>query len=117
MKTPRLPLAELYVAVADGGVGELVGVGAGDHGGVFGAGGDAGGQVFGGLVCLAQGERDEVVGVGLERGDDGGGDGLQHAVEIEIGDAGFAEGGEANAVGRLPDLGVVRNLRCANKFR
>ena len=60
---------------------------------------------------FAQCERNEVVGVGFERGGNGRGNGLEHAVEIEVGEAGFAEGGEADAVGGLADLGIVRDLR------
>lgn len=114
-----LAVAELDVAVADGGLRELVGVGAGDHGGLgcFGlvAGEDVGVDVesFGGF---AQGERDEVVGVGVECGRDGGGDGLEHTVEIEVGNAGFAVGGEANAVGGLADGGIVRNFDGSHKM-
>ena len=115
-----LAVAELDVTVTDGGVGELVGVGAGDHGGLgyfglgVGSGVEAGVTVFGGLV---QSEWDEVVGVGVEGGGDGGGDGLEHAVEIEVGDAGLAVGGEANAIGGLPDRGIVRHFDGAHKIR
>jgi len=106
-----LAAAELDVAMADGGVGELVGVGAGDHG-VFGRGlgGFRGVGGLEGIGVFAQRERNEVVSVGLEGGDDGDGDSLEHAVEIGGVDAGFAVGSEADAVGRLADLGFARDL-------
>ena len=92
-------VAEGDVAVADGLVAELGGVGGGDHGGV-------------GVAVVARrrsvecgdrthGERDEVVDLAAEGSGDGGGDGLDHAGEIVRGEAGVAEGGVADAVGGL----------------
>ena len=83
------------VAVADGLVGELGGVGGGDHGGFVGGSVRQGGF---GAAC-GHGERDEVVGFAAEGGGDGDGDGLDHAVEVGGGKGGFAKGGEADAVG------------------
>jgi hypothetical protein len=47
----------------------------------------------------------------LSDGGDRRRDGLEHAVEVKIREAGFAEGGKADAVGRLADFGIVRDLR------
>ena len=105
--------------MADGGVGEFVGVGAGDHGGLGCFGVVAGRCVVGRVEILggfAQGEGHEVVSVGVERGGDGGGYGLQHAVEIEVSNAGFAVGGETNAVRGLANRCFMRDFDGTHKM-
>ena len=70
-------------------------------------------EILGGF---AQSEGDEVVGVGVECGGDGGGYGLQHAVEIEVSHAGFAVGGEANAVRGLANRCFMRDFDGTHKM-
>ncbi len=77
--------AEGGVAMADGAVAEFNGVGGRD-------------EVFAGV---GNGERNEVVGALAQRGSERGGHGADQTLEVGVGDAGFAQGGVANAVGRM----------------
>ncbi len=110
-------MAELYVAMADGGVGELVRVGARDHRRfgrnltlqkrfcVLGA------RLRAFCHGLAQRQRNKIIGIRLQSGGDYRWHGLQHPVEIEIRQARLAKRGKANPVGRLADFRIVRDLR------
>ena len=101
------------VAVADGLVAELGGVGGGDHGGVgveVVAILDPGGRSSSCAISGTHGQRDEVVGLAGEGSGDGDGDGLDHAGEIGRGDGGVAVGGVADAVGGALQGGFASDL-------
>ncbi len=91
------------VAVADGLVGEIGCADGGDHSGVGGCAVAVGaGDVEDGVGAgLAHGEGDEEVGLAAEGAGDGDGNSLDHALELEVGEAGFAVGRVGDAVGGL----------------
>ena len=110
-------MPQLNIPVAYRRITELVRIRARDHGGIFRLFGSARHELFRRLIALTQSQRNKVVRIGLQRGDDRSRNGLQHTIEVEIGDTRLAKSRKVDAVRRLPDLGIVRNLRSAHQFR
>ena len=92
--------AEDGVAMADGAVAKIDAVAGSDHD----------------FAGVGDGQRDKVVGAVVERGGERGGDGADQALEVGVGDAGFAPGGVVDAVGGLEHGGLRGDLLRRPKF-